>query len=76
MPEVGSCAAPSAVPVPPVKQSCCILPCRGREQASGPEPLQPPTREEKGEMQAKLITDVHASIMLGLNLLIDHVHSP
>ena len=42
----------------------------------GPEPLQPPTREEEGEMQAKLITDMHASTMLGSNLLIDCVHFP
>ena len=46
---------PSAVPVPPVKQGCCLLPCRGRVQCqSRSRREEPPTREEEeGEkMQA------------------------
>ena len=48
---------PSAVPVPPVKQGCCLPPCRGKGSVkAGPEVEGPPTRmeeEEEGEkMQA------------------------
>ena len=46
---------PSAVPVPPVKQGCCLPPCRGADSVKAcPEGEEPPTKEEEeGEkMQA------------------------
>ena len=46
---------PSAVPVPPVKQGCCLPPAGGGDSVkTGPEGEEPPTKEEEeGEkMQA------------------------
>ena len=40
----------SAVPVPPVKQGCCLTPCRGRGQCQSRSRMGgPPTREEEEE---------------------------
>ena len=67
MPEVVSCAAPLSYPSPSCEAGL-LPPSIQVEKTSvkaGPEPLQPLTLEEKGEMQAKLITDTHASTMFG-----------
>ena len=51
---------PSGVPVPPVKQGCCLPPCRGRGQCqikACPEGEGPPTREEEEEEREKMQTN-------------------
>ena len=48
---------PSAVLVPPLKQGCCLTPCRGRDSVNTcPEGEGPPTREEQEEEGEKIQT--------------------
>ena len=44
---------PSAVPVPPVKQGCCLPPWGGDSVKAGPEGEGPPTREEEEEEEGE-----------------------